>query len=441
MAELILPYNWRPRPYQRPMWSAFERGVLRAFLLWHRRSGKDDNSLHFTATAAIQRPATYWYMLPQQNQVRRAIWDAVNPHTGQRRINEAFPDAICKGKRSNDMVIELVNGSMIHFLGSDGFDALVGSPPFGLVFSEFSLTNPSAWGILRPILDENGGWAIFNMTPRGRNHAYNMYKYAMSRDGWFVQICLPTDTKVFTPAQLEEARAEYYAMYGPDDGEALYQQEYWCSFDSALVGSYYGRHIADLERVGKIRLVQHDPTLPVFTAWDLGIDDSTAIWLAQAVNGEIRIIDYYEASGHGLDHYAKVLTEKPYVYKEHILPHDARARELSTGKTRQELLQSLLPGAVRVLPALGVADGINAVRSILPRCWFDADKTQKGLEALRMYRREYDQERKVYKDNPLHDWTSHGADAFRQLAMGINETREKERTPRKLSTFAATRAA
>ena len=427
MTTMRIPHNWLPRPYQVPMWQAFDSGAKRAFLLWHRRAGKDDNGLHYTAKAAITTPATYWYMLPQQNQVRRAIWDAVNPHTGLRRVREAFPDPICRSRRSTDMAIELINGSMIHFIGSDCFDALVGSPPLGLVFSEFSLTNPAAWAYLRPILDENGGWALFNMTPRGKNHGHTMFEYA-KKAGWFVQTCLPTDTGVFTPEQLESARTEYHALYGPDDGESLFQQEYWCSFDAALVGSYYGRQIKDAEEHKRVTLVAPDPVLSVVTAWDLGMDDSTAIWCAQIVGREIRLIDYYEASGQGLDHYAKWLAGRPYVYQEHLLPHDVQVRELGTGKSRLEVLHSLGLRTARVVPSQSLADGVNAVRSILPRCWFDREKTEKGLEALRMYRREYDEDHKVYKDKPLHDWTSHAADAFRYLALGLCDQPEERRS-------------
>jgi hypothetical protein len=426
MNAVTLPHNWTPRPYQRAMWRYLEQGGTRAFLLWHRRSGKDDNGLHFTATAAIQRPATYWYMLPQHNQVRKAIWDAVNSHSGKRRIDEAFPDAICKRKRGTDMVIELVNGSMVHFVGSDGFDALVGSPPLGLVFSEFALTNPAAWAYLRPILDENGGWAIFNSTPRGKNHAWTMFRHAQS-SRWFVQTCWPTDSHVFTPEQLEEARAEYIALYGPDDGEALFQQEYWCSFDAALVGAYYGSYMRDAESAGRICSVPHDPVCPVVTAWDLGIDDSTVIWCVQVVGKEIHVIDYYESSGRGLDHYAGWLLSRPYVYREHLLPHDAEVREMGTGKARVEVLRSLGLQNVCVIPAQHLADGISAVRAILPRCWFDAAKCERGLEALRMYRRDYDEEKKIYRDAPVHDWSSHASDAFRYLALGLNERPREER--------------
>ena len=427
MLEVVLPHNWTPRHYQTPMWRALESWAKRAFLLWHRRSGKDDNGLHYMSTAAIQKPATYWYMLPQQNQIRRAIWDAVNPHTGKRRIHEAFPDVLCRTRRGTDMVIEMINGSMVHFVGSDSFDALVGSPPYGLVFSEFSLTNPAAWAFLRPILDENGGWAIFNMTPRGKNHGFTMFEYA-KKAGWFVQTCLPADTGVFTPEQLEAARAEYHALYGPDDGEALYQQEYWCSFDIALVGSYYGRYMREADEQKRITAVPHDPILGVVTAWDLGMDDSTCIWCAQVVGREIRIIDYYQSNRQDLGHYVKWLMDRPYVYEEHLLPHDAKVQEMGTGKTRLETLHSLGLVRARAVGKQSLVDGINAVRAILPRCWFDQDKTEHGVNALRMYRREYDTERKIYADKPVHDWASHPADALRYLALGLNEKPTEKRT-------------
>lgn len=426
MSEITMPYNWFPRPYQEGMWKYFQKGGKRAFLLGHRRSGKDDNSLHWTATAAIQKAANYWYMLPQKNQVRKAIWDAINPHTGKKRIDEAFPDQICIKKRDTDMAIELINGSMVHFIGSDAFDALVGSPPYGLVFSEFSLTNPSAWAYLRPILDENGGWALFNTTPRGRNHAWSMYEYAKEK-GWYTVTWLPTNTKVFTPEQLEEARNEYYALYGEEDGEALFNQEYWCSWDAALVGSYYGHYITDLERNDHIKKLIYENTLPVHTAWDLGVDDSTAIWFFQIVGREIHVLDYLEGSGQGLEWYVKELNKKPYVYGDHLLPHDIKVKEMGTGKTRLEMLRSFGLVGAQVVPLQSVADGINAVRVVLPRCYFDIKKCEKGLEALRMYRREYDDLRRIYHDRPVHDWTSHAADAFRYLSLGISYVFNQER--------------
>lgn len=194
--EITLPHNWRPRDYQIPMWRYMEHGGRRSVLLWHRRAGKDDNSLRYLASAAMEKTATYWYLLPKAVQVRRAIWEAVNPHTGKRRVIEAFPDAIVARTRGNEMTLTLANGSSVHFLGADNFDTLVGSPPYGIVFSEYSLTNPLSWAYLKPILEENGGWAIFNFTSRGRNHAATLYEYAAGEESWFAQRLPVTETSV-----------------------------------------------------------------------------------------------------------------------------------------------------------------------------------------------------------------------------------------------------
>lgn len=421
MATVRIPHNWLPRDYQRPMWAHVgdDPAGARVLLLWHRRAGKDDNSLHFMARSAVQKCATYWYMLPEANQVRKAIWDAINPHTGKRRIDEAFPDAVFPAKRGTTMDIQCRNGSMIHFVGSDNYNSLVGSPPYGLVFSEFSLTNPLAWAYLRPILDENGGWALFNGTPRGRNHLATLYEAKKHDPRWFVQRLTADQTGVFSKAQLDDALDELMSLYGPDDGEALFRQEYLVSFDAGLVGSYYGKVLERLDRDGRVGVVPYEPTLPVWTAWDLGMDDSTAIWCAQMVHGEVRLIDYHEASGNGLEYYVNWLRGRGYAFDTHLLPHDVQVKELGTGRSRLETLRSLGLGNVKVVPAQSVADGINAVRTLLPKCRFDEVACKQGLEALRMYRRDYDQERKIYKDRPVHDWTSHGADAFRYLALGM----------------------
>ena len=302
--EITLPHNWRPRDYQIPMWRYMEHGGRRSVLLWHRRAGKDDNSLRYLASAAMEKTATYWYLLPKAVQVRRAIWEAVNPHTGKRRVIEAFPDAIVARARDNEMTLTLANGSSVHFLGADNFDTLVGSPPYGIVFSEYSLTNPLSWAYLKPILEENGGWAIFNFTSRGRNHAATLYEYAAGEESWFAQRLPVTETSVFTPEQVEEIRKEMHRTYGEEDGEALFRQEYMCDLDAPVVGAYYGKLLARAADEGRITGVPYDPAAPVFTAWDLGMDDSTAIWVAQCVGREIHLIDYYEANGQPLAHYA-----------------------------------------------------------------------------------------------------------------------------------------
>lgn len=422
--EVVLPNNWNPRHYQLPAWRALEEGVRRALLVWHRRAGKDDVCLHWAATQAMQRVGTYWHMLPQYAQARKSVWDAVNPHTGKRRIDEAFPDAICATKRANDMFIRFKNGSTWQLVGSDSYNSLVGSPPLGVTASEWALADPSAWAYLRPILRENGGWAVFITTPRGKNHVKRMFDGAKDDADWFVQRLTALDTGTMTPEDLDKERIEYQREYGVEDGDALFAQEYLCDWEAAIVGSYYGKLMREADADGRICSVPYDPQALVHTAWDLGLSDHTAIWFFQVVGQEFHIIDFLQNSGQPLAWYAGELRKKPYAYGEHILPHDAEAKELQTNRSRTDTLRGLDMN-VRVLKASGaerilVSDGINAVRSILPRCYFDATKCAAGIDALKSYRREWDEDRRCFHDRPVHDWASHPADAFRYLALGID---------------------
>lgn len=417
--QIILPNNWNPRGYQLPAWRALEGGIKRALLVWHRRAGKDDVCLHWAATQAMQRVGNYWHMLPEYAQARKSVWDAVNPHTGCKRIDEAFPLAIRRRTRSQDMFIEFVNGATWQLVGSDTYNSLVGSPPVGVTASEWALADPAAWAYLRPILRENGGWAVFITTPRGRNHVHRMFEGAKDDSDWFVQRLSARDTGTLTPEELEKERKEYVREYGADDGDNLFAQEYLCDFDAAIIGAYYSKLIRAAEADTRLTRVPYEPLALVHTAWDLGLSDSTVVWFFQIVGKEIRIIDYLENSGQPLDWYVGELHKKPYRYGDDYLPHDARARELQTGRSRQETLEAL-GRRVQIVPNMTVADGINAVRTVLPRCWFDKEKCERGLDALSQYRREWDNERKVYHDRPFHDWTSHGSDAFRYLALSVN---------------------
>lgn len=232
---VTIPNNWRPRPYQQKLWAYLERGGKRAYEIAHRRWGKDDVCLHWAAVSALQRVGNYWHMLPEAAQARKAIWDAINPHTGKRRIDEAFPPSIRKRTVDNEMKIEFVNGSIWQVLGSDNYNSYVGSPPVGVVLSEWALADPAAWAYLMPILEENGGWALFITTPRGRNHAEAFYKMARQTPDWFCEKQPASNTGVFSSEQLDRIRSELTAQYGVDEGESKYEQEYECSFDAALV--------------------------------------------------------------------------------------------------------------------------------------------------------------------------------------------------------------
>ncbi len=430
MPTVRLPANgWAPRDYQLPLWKYLEGGGKRAVAIWHRRAGKDEVCLHWAATQMVQRPGNYWHMLPQQSQARKAIWGAVNPHTGKRRIDEAFPKELRLHTRETEMQIVLANGATWQVVGSDNYDSLVGSPPVGVVFSEWALADPASWAYIRPILAENDGWALFITTPRGRNHAATFYEAGLDDDNWFAEKLPATETSVFSAEQLALEEREYKREFGPDDGLARFKQEYLCNFAAAIPGSYYGPYMVAAEEEERICRVPWSPSIPVITSWDLGFGDSTAIWFAQMVGRELRLIDYYESTGVGIEHYAKVLRERPYIYGDTILPHDAAQGSLQTGRSMVDTMYSLGFRDLRVLPRSSIEDGINAVRGLLPRCWFDEKKCVRGLNALRMYHREWDEKARVFKNRPKHDYSSHAADSFRYLAMGLPETTDYEGEP------------
>lgn len=435
VTRIRIPHEWLPRRYQQPLWNYLKAGGKRAIAIWPRRHGKDDVALHNTACAAMERVGVYWHLLPQQNQARKAIWDAVNPRTGRRRIDDAFPKEIRETTREQDMLIRFKNGSTWQVIGSDNYDALVGTPPVGVVFSEWALSSPQAWSLIRPILLENEGWAIFITTPRGRNHAYRMFQMAEDSDGWFAERLTADDTGVFSPQQLATEKAELIAERGDGDGEAIYDQEYMTSWSAALPGAYYARLIDKLERDGALSRVPHNPSRQVHTAWDLGGSDQTAIWFVQWTGVAWAVIDYLASSGKGPEWYVACLDgkaeghehRKAYTYGEDLVPHDAEHAQkgLPNAATYADTLRQLGRKHVRTVPRTNsVANDINEVRKALAICHFDAERCATGLDALRAYRREWNEKLHTYSDKPLHDWASDPADAFRTFAMGKPRERD-----------------
>jgi len=404
-----------------PLWRYLRGGGKRAMAVWHRRAGKDDVCLHHTAISAFERQGNYWHMLPEYAQARKAIWDAVNPHTGIRRIDEAFPAELRASTRDHDMHIRFHNGSTWACIGSDEYDRTVGSSAAGVVFSEYALSNPSAWGYLRPMLEENGGWATFITTPRGRNHAHAMYNYAAQEPGWFAERLTVDDTGALTQEQLDETQREYRALYGSDFGRAQFLQEYYCDWSASILGAFYSVECAQLRDEGRVLPVGPLPGQYVHRAWDLGVSDDTSIWWFCAVGAQLFVLDHYASSGVGLEHYLNEIEKREH---EHgwrrgvdLVPHDAKVKEWGSGRTRVETMQSmgLKP---QLVPMAGVEDGRNAVRRTLPLCVFHPRTDETGLSALEQNRREWDDEKKAFKASDVHDWTSHPADAFRYLALG-----------------------
>ena len=383
--------------------------------------------MHRLCVSAFEKPATYWHMLPEAAQARKAVWEAVNPHTGLRRIDEAYPIELRDVTRENEMFIRFKNGSTLNIVGSDNYNSLVGSPPYGIVFSEWAVAHPASWAYLSPILRENGGWAAFISTPRGKNHFWTMEKAARAED-WFVQVSRADETGVFTTEQLEAEKRELIGMYGVDMGTALYDQEYLVSFDAAVMGSYYGAELAQAEREGRIARVEPDPHAPVHTAWDLGKGANMAIWFFQIIGSRINVVDYHQSPLANIENCATVIIGKGYRRGDDWVPHDAKVIEIGTGRSRIETMikAGLRP---RLVPDHYVDDGINALRLTLRRCWFDGERCAEGLEALKQYQREWDEGKRTFKDNPLHNWASHPADAARYMAMAWREDQPEKPKP------------
>jgi hypothetical protein len=419
--KLDIPANqWMPRPHQENIWGYLESGGKRAMAVWHRRAGKDEVALHWAMRAAWLRPGNYWHLLPQYEHARRSIWTAVNPHTGRRRIDEAFPHELRDNTNDTSMFIRLKNGATWSCLGSDNYDAAMGASPAGITFSEFSLSNPSSWGYLRPMLQENNGWAIFISTPRGRNHLFDMLSHARQSPEWFAEVLTVKDTGALSEPELAETLREYIALYGRDAGQAIYDQEMMCSFNAAILGAFYAHECVELRNEGRVVECDADPSRPVHRAWDLGVRDDTAIFFYQSHGSQLLILDVYAASGVGVEHYRDEIERRHNLYGwkhgDDYVPHDAKNKEWGSGRTRVETMQHIGLNPILV-PLASVQDGINAARRTLPLCVFHP-RAEPGLNALEQYRREWDDELKAFKANPLHDWTSHYADAFRYLAMG-----------------------
>jgi len=443
MPNVEIPFNFSPRPYQIPLMAAMNcagwtpeqlriyqdrkdaerkeaelkpftyRVINRASIVWHRRAGKDKTCLNFMVKKMQERVGNYYYLFPTYKQGKKILWEGFDK-SGFKMMDH-IPKTYRERVDNSEMSITMKNGSMFRIIGTDDIDSVVGVNPVGCVFSEYSLQDPNAWNFISPILAENGGWAIFNCTPRGKNHAYHLLKQAQDDDRWFTQILTADITGAISKEQLEQEKKE---MYGRTRSDALFNQEYMCSFETPVVGAYYGTEMVEVMEDKRVTEVPYEPTLEVHTAWDLGMDDQTSIIFFQQSGGAFRIIDVYSNSGEGLRHYVKVLKEvKKYNYGKHYFPHDIKVRELGTGKSRFEVLRNF--GIVPVIiPKLGLEDGIEAVRNTLPKCYFDRIKSDRLIESLKQYHKEWDDVNKIYKSKPDHDWSSHLCDAMRMLSLG-----------------------
>jgi len=431
--KITIPYQFHPRAYQLPIFYEVDSGTKRIVIVWHRRSGKDETCLNVQIKHAWKYPGSHYYFFPSYSQGRKVLWEGCNGDG--KRFMDHFPKELIIGRpREDDMQIRIKtqDGGMStwQIVGVDNIDSIMGTNPISAVFSEFSLQHPRGWQMIRPILAQNGGWAIFNFTPRGNNHAKEMFDLALKNKSWYVDLKTVKNTlkddgmPVLTEEQIDVERTDGM----PED---LIQQEYYCSFSGSITGSYYGRLLEKVREDGRMTRIPYNANLLVNTYWDIGHRDSTAIWFAQFYNSEIRLIDYYEASGEALNHYIKICREKEYVYGQHFGPHDIEVKELTSGLSRREVAAKL-GIRFRTVPRHPVDEGIDSVRRILPRCWFDESKCKRGLDALAQYHKEYDEKRRAFMGHPQHDWASHGADAFRTMAMAYRDAQSDTDTPRQL---------
>jgi phage terminase large subunit len=402
MGEIVIPY--KPREHQLKVHELLE-GKRFAVVVAHRRFGKTVAALnHLIREAVLNDKETprYAYIAPTYGQAKRVAWDYLVKYTtplgGTNNISELRVDFW---------------GRRIQLYGSDNPDSLRGQFFDGVIIDEVGDQNPKIWtDIVRPALTDRKGWCLFIGTPKGHNHFKELRDRAEKEDGWGLLEFKASETGVVDDTELKAAKNEM--------GEDKYRQEFECSFDAAVEGSYFGQILNELEAKKHMQEIPREELSRTFTAWDLGMGDSTSIWVAQLVGTEVRLLDYYENHGVGLDHYVKWIRDNDYEKAEHILPHDVRVRELGTGKSRMEMLEEA-GLQIKIAPRMSLDDGIQAVRRLLPRCWFNVPRVQTGLNCLRNYRRDYDEKRKIFYERPLHDWSSHGSDSFRYLALGLDE--------------------
>lgn len=384
-------------------------------------------ALHRAACAAFERQANYWHMLPEYAQARKAIWDAVNPHTGKRRIDEAFPLELRRTTREHDMQIVFVNGSTWQVVGSDSYDKLVGSTPAGIVWSEWALANPSARAYLRPIIAENNGWQLFITTPRGRNHAHMTLRAAERDPSAFAQVLDATQTDVFTPEQLAAERANYVAEFGEDYGAAKFEQEYLCSFDAANMGSILARSLSKAEREGRIgEHVEYDPEgAPIEISADIGRRDSATWWFWQPRVGGFAIVDYDGGWGIDADEWCDRLEDKLAGRRlgRIWLPHDARAKTFAAKHSTLEVFVKRFGAKhVSITPPSSIADRVNAARVLIGRCEFSS-ACARGLDGLRAWSYDYNDESKAFGLVPKHDWASHDGDGYSYGCLIMQQTK------------------
>ena len=396
-----MPY--KPRPAFAPF---HKRNKRWACLVAHRRAGKTVAAINDLIRAALTSKSPmpqFADIAPFRSQAKSVAWDYLKHFSG----------SAAAGTNEAELTVDMINGSKIRLFGADNADAMRGLGFDGIFMDEYGDFKPSVWGnVIRPALSDRQGWAVFGGTPKGKNQFWEIKQTAERlRDEWFLLELPASKSGLLPTGELSAAKAQL--------SKDQYEQEYECSFEAAILGAFYGVEMREATEQGRVCVVDYQPEVSVHTAWDLGYRDDTAIWWYQVIRDEIHVIDHYSVSGANIQEIASVVTEKPYKYGKHYLPHDARAKTLAAqGKSIIEQLAEYLGiNNLAIVPDLSVQDGIQAVRKMLPITWFDIDRCTEGIEAIRQYEREYDEDKKAFRQTPKHNWCSHSADALRMLAI------------------------
>ena len=426
MLKITLPYQFEPRNYQASVLKAFDEGKRRLVLVHHRRAGKDKLCWNLIIREAWENIGNYYYAFPTYSQGRKAIWEAIGKD-GFKYLDHIPKELIVGKPNETEMKIRLKNGSLIQVIGVEDPDRVVGTNPRGIIFSEYSLQNPKAWELLRPILRENGGWAIFNYTPRGRNHGFKLYEMAKGNPSWYVSLLTVDDTKILTPEDIDEERRAGMT-------EDMIQQEFYCSFIAAVQGSIYWDEIARAEKDGHFKDVPFDPRLLVHTVWDLGRNDTNCIGFYQSNGITVRKIDYLNGNRIGLPDWIKKVKdrgkEKGYIFGRHFAPHDIEVSDYSTtGDASRREIAKEHGIEFEVVPKVSIEEGIDAGRRFFRKLYIDQTNCAEFLEAIPQYSREYDELNKTFLKNPKHDWTSNFADEHRYAGL-VHEMFDNDNTSR-----------
>jgi hypothetical protein len=403
--EVIHEFEYKAREAFKGFHKRTERWAV---LVCHRRAGKTVASINDLVRRAIKEQKSdgrYFYLCPFYSQAKSVAWDYL--------LRFAKP-AMARANQS-ELWVELHNGAKIRLFGADAPDSLRGNFCDGIVLDEYADMKPRVWGeIIRPLLADRMGWATFIGTPKGHNAFYDIYNEAQKSPNWFIKTLRADESNLLPEAELEDARASMSVNQ--------YEQEFLCSFEAAITGAYYGQEMRRITDLGRITTVEYDPMFPCHTSWDLGFNDSTSIIWFQSVYGEIRVLDHHSSNGQAIPFYTGLLAQKAdefgYKYGTHYLPHDARAKTLASGgKSIIEQISTKIDlKHLKIVPNLSLQDGIQATRLALNRCWFD-NRCEELIECLRQYQREWDDDKKVFRDRPKHDWTSHSSDAMRYLSV------------------------